>query len=316
MFSGNGSLVELFSPTTPIVPTGAWRQCHISNKATAYRNVLGVSLSFWAAFSTMVVLSSLQSSLNADQGLGLATLVLVDLVVAVSVFLSAPAVIMLGTKRGMIVGQIGFLVFALTNYYPSWYTLIPGAIVVGFSMGALVWTSIYCHVTAVAVKSAVVLNEDPKYLMALFTGILTFFIKVGYLPGNLISSIVLFNNGVERSSVVGDNGTCTSSEVANLDIKYIYIMLSVLVVFNLAGILIAVLFVDEIRTDRKLLLSSDYVALHFKKPIAEVFGVLLNWKLLLMAPIILYNTLTVSFILGLYAKVCNENHSFDRQDCY
>ena len=308
-FSGNGSLIELFSPATPIVPTGLWRRCprhcQISNRATAYRNVLGVSVSFWAAFSTMVVLAGLQSSLNADQGLGLATLVLANLVVAVSVFLSAPAVTMLGTKRGMIAGYVGFLVFALANYYPSWYTLIPGAIAVGFSLGALIWTSIYCHVTAVAVKSAVVLGEDPRYLMALFTGVLTFFYKVGYLPGNLISSIVLFNNGVERSSVVGDNGTCTSTEVANLDKIYVYIMLSLFVVFSLVGIVIPVLFVDEIRTDKKVLTPSDYVALHVKKPVKEMFRVLLNWKMLLMAPIIVYDTLVVSFIIGLYTKVCN-----------
>ena len=306
LFTGNVSLIELFSPTTPVVPTGVWRRCRISDRATAYRNVLGVSVSFWAAFSTMVVLVSLQSSLNADQGLGLATLVLANLVQSASVFLSAPAVTMLGTKRGIIVGYIGFFIYALANYYPSWYTLIPSSIIIGFAFGALVWTSIYSHVTAVAVKAAVILNEDPKYLVALFTGLLTFFYKSGYIPGNLISSIVLFNNGVERSSVVGDNGTCVSTEVANLDKIYIYIMLSVFVLFVVAGILIAVFFVDELRTDRKFISARHYVAHHLKKPIMEMLTVILNWKLLLMAPTILYDALMISFNIGLYAKVCKK----------
>lgn len=258
-------------------------------------------------FSSILVLVSLQSSLNADNGLGLASLVVLNLTQMLSVFLSAPIVGVLGTKYSMIAGYVGFLVYVLSNFYPSWYALIPGSTIAGFSLGTMIWTAIYSHVTSVALKSAVVLKEDPKYLVAVFTGVLTFFYKFSYVPGNLVSSVILFNDGAEQTSFVGSSDACNSTEAANLDVIYVYIMLSVFVVVDVAGIAIVTLCVDDLRTNRKFMSARQYFVQHFTKPCAAMIKIILNWKLLLLAPMIFYNTLIISFIIGLYAKVSKEN---------
>ena len=43
-FAGNVSNNQLCPPVDPVVPTGEWKHCQISNRVTAYINVLGVSI--------------------------------------------------------------------------------------------------------------------------------------------------------------------------------------------------------------------------------------------------------------------------------
>ena len=68
------------------------------------------------------------------------------------------------------------LIYTLSNFYPHWYTLIPGSICLGLALGPL-WASLNVHITTVAIRFAPNLNETPGYVVALFTGIHTFFIK-------------------------------------------------------------------------------------------------------------------------------------------
>ena len=198
-----------------------WRKCQVSDRATAYKNVLGVGVSFFACFSAFVVETSLQSSLNSNEGLGLASLIVLNAAASLGVFFSPTVVSVLGTKYSTISGYVGFLLFTLSNYYPSWYTLVPGTACAGFALGIVLWTGMYTHISTVAVKSALTLNESPKHLIALFTGVFTFFYKSAYFPGNMVSSIVLFSNNHENNSVVGGNRSCNNMAAANLDELYI-----------------------------------------------------------------------------------------------
>ena len=125
--------------------------------------------------------------------------------------------------------------YTLLNFYPSWYTLMPGSVIAGLGSGTVFGIGSYSHVNTIAVKSALTFKEDPKVLISLFTGVFTFFYKVAYFPANIVSSAVLLNNKETSISVVQGNNSCNNIKTANLDKLYMYILLSVFVVFDLAG---------------------------------------------------------------------------------
>ena len=307
-FARNVSINQLCSPTDPIAPTGVWKHCRMSQRATAYRNVIGVSTSLWFCLSAVFAVIGLQSSLNVDQGLGLATLFISTLFQAFVALVSPTLLSLLGSKYALLTGYFSFLLYTVLNYYPRWYTLTPGALFLGFSFGAVTWTAIFSHVTMVAIRSAASLKENPKYLVALFTGILIFFLELSYIPGNLVSSAILFFDGQEGASVAWQNATCNNTEAANLDETYLYIMLSVYVVFLIVGIAIILLFVDDLGTDRKFMSPRQFVMQHLSKPFVAVTKMLVNWKILLLAPMIFLAALLAATVLGMYLKVSFTGH--------
>ena len=304
-FARNATISEIYSPTTPVEPTGVWRSCRLSVKAITYRNLLGVTVSFFFCFSSYVSLLSLQSSLNSDEGLGLASLITLGVLFSLGVFFSPSLIGLLGTKRSIICGYVAILIYTVSNYYPSWYTLIPGSAVGGFGAASVLWTGAYTHINSVAIKSALPLKEDPKYLISLFTGIFTLFYKAAYLPGNTVSSLVLFNSRpVNTSIIVEGNSSCNNMEAANLDELYVYIMLSFFVVLDLAGITTVALFVDELGTKRNSLIScKQFFKHHFVAPAKSVVKVMFSCNMILLTPSLILGAISISLMQGLYAKV-------------
>ena len=302
-FARNAIVTEIYSPTTPVEPTGAWKGCKISDKAITYKNLLGASISFFACFSAYTSLLTLQSSLNSDEGLGLASLIILSGVFSVGVFFSPTLLSVLGTKYSIICGYITILIYILSNYYPSWYTLVPGSVIVGFGAGSLIWTGAYSHINSVAVKSAMAVKEDSKYLISLFTGVFTIFYKAAYLPGNIISSIILFNSRQANVSIAGGNSSCNNMDAANLDEFYVYIMLSVFMMFGGLAIAIAALFVDELGTKRSSLSCKQFLQHHFVTPVKSMFKVIISYNMVLLAPLVMLSAMSISLMQGLYAKV-------------
>ena len=309
-FARNVSISQLCSPTDPVAPTGVWKHCPMSHKVTAYRNVMGVSISLWFCLSAVFAVISLQSSLNADQGLGLATLFGSTIFQSIIAMASPTLLGLLDFKYAVLTGYVSFLAYVVLNYYSSWYTLAPGALFLGFSFGAVIWTGVYSQITLVALKSGGPLKENPKYLVALFTGVVTFFVELSYIPGNLVSSVVLFFDQQEATYGPWENATCNNTEAANLDETYLYVMLSVYAVFLLAAIGVMFLFADNLGTDRRFMSPGQFIKQHLHKPCVAVTKMLVHWKMLLLAPMLLLVGLLIATVLGMYPKVKFTWHTY------
>ena len=72
--AGNVYNSQLCPPMDPVVPTSRWNHCWVSHEVKTYKNVLGISVLLWFHLSAAFAVVSLQSSLNVDEGFGLATL--------------------------------------------------------------------------------------------------------------------------------------------------------------------------------------------------------------------------------------------------
>ncbi|XP_011410250.1 PREDICTED: protein unc-93 homolog A-like [Amphimedon queenslandica] len=278
-------------------------QClSLSPKAKTYKNVLGAGLSFMLTMSGLVSLVSLQSSLNDAQGLGLATLAIMNASFLVSGLFASSIIRLLGTKYSIIFAFSLSLVYSLTNFYPEWYTLVPGALFFGFSEGPM-FAAMNTHVTTIAIKYAPKLNENPDHLIAFFNGIITMFFKLSYLPGNLATTAILFS---ERSSSGADiiqsplSPVCNNTEVETLNPTYVYILLSSFVTLAVSAIIIACLFVDHPGALRS---NTPAVRFYLKDPVMATVRMILNWKILSIFPMTLLSSFTAATLNGLLTKV-------------
>ena len=281
------------------------RCCSWSPKAKAYKNLFGIAVSYMILFSVHLAVVGLQSSVNDDDGLGLASLCILYGIFIFSGFYSSSVIRLFGTKYTLIVCYVGFTLYTSSNYYPHWYTLIPGSVCVGIVFGPLL-ASLNTHITTIAIQCAPALKENSTYLVSLFTGILAMFYKLSYIPANLASSVILLNGRQENTSILDTSlgDICNNTEAMNFDRLYLYILLSVYVVFDIVAIVILISFVDHLGVDTRFLSVSKMYEIYFKKPFVATFKMFLNWKLILIAPMMGFDGFVVSFGLGQFAKVC------------
>ena len=286
------------------------RRYSLSPKARAYKNILGGGFSFMLIISSVLALLGLQSSLNDEEGLGLATLAIASTTFLISGVFTSSFIRALGTKYASLAAYAMSFVYLISNFYPSWYTLVPGAICYGLALGPI-FASVNIHATVTAIRYASDLREDVNDLIAFFNGIVTMFYKVAFLPGNLATTIILFseransgNSIIQSQASLGS--VCNGTDAQDLDEKYIYVLLSCFVVVVTIAIALAFIFVDNPpRTKLHFQSCGRTMKIYVKDPIAATLKMLLNWSIILLLPNVILNAFLTSSTLGILAKVSN-----------
>ena len=285
------------------------RSCFTSPKAIAYKNLLGVSVSYWIIFGAYLAVIGLQSSLNEE--LGLASLSLLYGIFFFSGFYTSAVVSLLGTKITLLICYTIMLLYTVSNYYPSWYTLIAGSVIYGLGNGPL-WTSLNVHVTTVARHYSNSTNDTAAYLISLFIGIFTMFVKLGYIPANVASSVILLlrsssstsdDHGDGNYSSFSNDTVCTDTEASEVSDASLYIILSVDVFFGLLAIIILVIFVDHLGTKTRLHSFGKMFSLYFKEPFIATLKMFIEWKMLMILPMMVFDGFAISFTLGAFSRV-------------
>lgn len=101
-------------------------------KRKIIKNVLVISFGFLFLFTAFQSLQNLQSSLNKDEGLGLASLCVIYAALILSCIFVPPFVIgRLGCKWTLVLSMTGYVLYTVSNYYARWGTLIPASIIIG-----------------------------------------------------------------------------------------------------------------------------------------------------------------------------------------
>ena len=96
------------------------------------KNVFVISFGFLFLFTSFQSLQNLQSSLNKDEGLGLASLCVIYAALILSCIFVPPFVIgRLGCKWTLVLSMTGYVLYTVSNYYARWGTLIPASIIIG-----------------------------------------------------------------------------------------------------------------------------------------------------------------------------------------
>ena len=96
------------------------------------KNIIIISFGFLFLFTAFQSLQNLQSSLNPNEGLGLASLSVIYASLILSCMFVPPYMIgRLGCKWALVLSMVGYVLYTVANYYARWWTLIPSSILLG-----------------------------------------------------------------------------------------------------------------------------------------------------------------------------------------
>ncbi|KAL4235144.1 Protein unc-93 A [Mactra antiquata] len=159
-------------------------------KIGVIRSLAVISVSFMLLFSAFNSFVSLQSSLNKDEGLGTTGLASANAVTLLSNLLVTPITLSrFSPKWIMVVSIVTYIVYLMTGFYPSWYTIIPASIVMGIG-AAHIWLAMQAYITDIARQYANITSTKHQDRLNLFLGIFYACHYTSNVWGNLVSSFV------------------------------------------------------------------------------------------------------------------------------
>ena len=183
-----------------------------------FKNLLVICSAFLCLFTAFQALSNLQSSINCDAGLGLASLSTIYATLVVSAIL-LPSIIIryLGMKWTLAVAMFCYAIYTATNFYSSWATLIPSSALVGLAAAPL-WASKSTYVTTIGRRYALISGNTENAIINRFFGIFFLFFQTSQVLGNLISSLVLRqeNNEAPTGEFICGANDCPGEQITYL----------------------------------------------------------------------------------------------------
>ena len=111
------------------------------------KNILVVSFAFLFLFTAFQSLSNLQSSLNREKGLGTVGLSIIYGSLVIScMFLPSFIISHIGCKWTVAFSMLTYILYMVANFYATWGTIIPGAIILGLGAAPL-WSAKCTYLT-------------------------------------------------------------------------------------------------------------------------------------------------------------------------
>ena len=155
-------------------------------KKKTIKNVILISIAFLLNFNAFQGLSRLQSSLQDEDGVGVATSAIVYGSLVISCMFSPKIMInFFGHKWTIAISFLGYIIWVASNGYPTWGTMIPSSIIVGV-VAASLWTAQCSYFTLIGRKYAQLNNESVEATLSRFFGIFFMFFQMCEFDCNCI----------------------------------------------------------------------------------------------------------------------------------
>ncbi|XP_035223784.1 protein unc-93 homolog A-like isoform X1 [Stegodyphus dumicola] len=162
------------------------------SKCRIIKNLTVMSFSLFIFFLGFQALANLQSTMNSAKGLGMDSQAAIYASSMISALLLPDLMIKrFGCKRTLVSMIICSIPFIAANFYPTWETLMPSSVLIGFAAGPLS-TSQALYINEMSLhyhKQS--LSASLESVMARFYGTFYFFSENTQIWGNLISYYVL-----------------------------------------------------------------------------------------------------------------------------
>ncbi|XP_023941435.2 UNC93-like protein [Bicyclus anynana] len=170
------------------------------------KNVVIISLAFMVHFTAYCGAANLQSSINAEAGLGTASLAAVYAgLIFSNIFLPVFVIKWLGTKWAISLSFITYMPYIAAQMYPRFYTLIPAGLIVGLGGGPL-WCAKCTYLSVVSEAHSKISGISAEALLVRFLGLFFMIFQLNQVWGNLISSLVI-SSGDNLAAVTAVNAT-------------------------------------------------------------------------------------------------------------
>lgn len=286
-----------------------------NNNESAFRiwkNFICLCFVFALVFTSYLSLQNIESTLNSVAGLGITSLACVYLAVFISGIFAPVVVDYTSCKWVIVMGVFAQVVFVSSNFYPSWYTLVPASLFLGI-VSSFFWTGQGIYLTNMAIDYSNIKNADLNQILTRFNGIFFFFFQSSQIFGNLISSLVLHaeNGNIRNNSSPITNSSvlicgfhhCNKDEISvnstngddHTSKDLVYILIGIYLALDVIALALTVIFLDNrpVRTERKKFKDSLSATLRFHKH---------KWILPLL-PFFLFNGMEQGFLFSEYTSV-------------
>ncbi|KAM3254733.1 hypothetical protein ACQJBY_048290 [Aegilops geniculata] len=246
--------------------------------ASQTRDLHLLSLAFFFVFLAYHAAQNLQSTVNTDGNLGSISLGLLYTSFTAFSVVGSPVVRAMGSRRALVLGTSGYLLFIAANLAPSWYTMVPASLYLGFT-ASIIWVGQGTYLTSAALSHARDNNLPDGPTLGSFNGEFWGVFASTQVIGNLIS-LALLRNGKDGGSITGKN--------------------LLFVVFLGCMIIGIVLMCLLSKRDEKRDNSSTHSS--FGAMLKYIVAPLKDRRMILLIPLIAYSGLQQAFVWAVFTK--------------
>ncbi|KAI3912035.1 hypothetical protein MKW98_007562 [Papaver atlanticum] len=162
------------------------------------RDVHILSSCFLLIFLAYGAAQNLQSTVNTAQDLGTTTLGILYVSFTFFSLFASTTVRMFGSKNALILGSTGYWLYVAANLIPSWYSMVPAALYLGFC-ASIIWVGEGTYLTSTARSHAKDYQLHEGTIIGSFNGVFFGYFASHQFVGNLIS-LALLRDGKEGST--------------------------------------------------------------------------------------------------------------------
>lgn len=157
-------------------------------------NLFVFSVSYFLVYTGFWSLSNLQSTMNAEDGIGEYSQAVIYICSMVSSLLLPKFMIgTFGCKKILIVGTVICCVYMSSNMYLRLEIMMPASILFGIANGPFIAAQTY-YIDEMATRFQTTVHQNREFIMALFFGLYMFFAQNTQIWGNVIAYYVLNND--------------------------------------------------------------------------------------------------------------------------
>ncbi|KAJ3607211.1 hypothetical protein NHX12_026724 [Muraenolepis orangiensis] len=275
-----------------------------------FKNVLVVSIGFLSLFTAFGGLQSLQSSLNAEEGMGVASLsVIYASIIISSMFLPPLLIKNLGCKWTIVVSMACYVSYSFGNLYPGWYTLIPTSAILGLG-GSPLWSAKCTYLTISGNLQGSIENKKGSDVINTYFGIFFFIFQSSAVWGNLMSSLIFGQAGnitvipEEMLQCCGasvcDDVLTSNSTTTKPEHELVLTLVGCYIGVGLLAMIIVAVFLDNIDHEQTSRFRENREP--FCHTFLATFRLLKDRRLLILIPLTMYSGFEQSFLSGEYTK--------------
>lgn len=247
------------------------------------RDVHVLSCAFLLVFLAYGAAQNLETTVNSEGNLGTLSLGILYVSFAFFSLFASLVVRLLGSKNAVILGTTGYWLYIAANLKPTWYTMVPASVYLGFA-ASIIWVGEGTYLTSIARSHARDTKLHEGTVIGNFNGEFWAMFALHQFVGNLITLAVL-RNGAEGST-------------SNTTLLFIVFLCSM----TLGTILMCFLRKIDGKEEKVSADSSVSFCSAVVSRLKSVITPLLDIRMLLIIPLIAYSGLQQAFVWSDYTK--------------
>ena len=269
-----------------------------------YKNLFSLGTAMHLIFSSFTSIQNLQTSISGET-LGLVSLTVVYIFFVLSTVVSSLLVKSIGTKYTFALASVCHSIYVACNFYPSYFTLLPGSVLLGLASGPL-WTATTTYVADLATNYALHRSIPASNMISYFNGILYVFFFTSFISGNAISSIVYFAFKTDRDIDSNVTDVCIDSDSESINEAEVeeYVLIGIYQFQDIVGCCVVIFLLDKLPETTLLgeICSHKMIAL-IKARVKNYASCLFSLKSFLPSGIVFTNAAEMAYIFGSFTLV-------------